>query len=168
MNEQLSPEKILQTGMSFWASKTLLSAVEMGVFTELAHGPESFDSLSGRLGLHSRSARDFLDALVALGFLTRNADVYANTPDTALFLDRKKPSYVGGILEMANFRLYPFWGRLTEGLRTGMPQNELKSGGAGVFETLYADPARLKEFLIAMTCISHGVKREKVCPVFRI
>ena len=154
--KQLNPEKILQTGLAFWASKTLLSAIEMGVFTELARGPESFDSLSGRLGLHPRSARDFLDALVALGFLARKADVYANTPETELFLDRKKPSYVGGILEMANHRLYPFWGHLTEALHTGLPQNETKTGAAGMFETLYADPARLKEFLGAMTGISHG------------
>ncbi len=156
MNEPLSPEKILQTGMAFWASKTLLSAVEMGVFTELAHSPESFDSLSGRLGLHPRSARDFLDTLVALGFLERKGDVYANTPETNVFLDRKKPSYVGGILEMANHRLYPFWGHLTEALRTGLPQNETKTGAAGLFETLYADPARLREFLGAMTGVSHG------------
>ena len=113
MKEQLNPEKILQTGMAFWASKTLLSAVEMGVFTELSRGSESFDSLSGRIGLHPRSARDFLDTLVALGFLERNSDVYANTPETDLFLDRRKSSYVGGILEMANSRLYPFWGHLT-------------------------------------------------------
>ncbi|HVK56554.1 MAG TPA: methyltransferase [Burkholderiales bacterium] len=156
MTEPLTPEKILQTGMAFWPAKTLLSAVEMGVFTELSHGPEPFDSLSGRLGLHPRSARDFLDTLVALGFLTRNGDVYANTPETDLFLDRKKPSYVGGILEMANNRLYPFWAHLTEGLRTGLPQNEITSGGAGLFETLYADPARLKEFLAAMTGVSRG------------
>jgi hypothetical protein len=156
MNEQLSPEKILQTGMAFWASKTLLSAIEMSIFTELSHGPEAFDSLSGRLGLHPRSARDLLDTLVALGFLERTADVYANTPETALFLDRKKPSYVGGILEMANHRLYPFWAHLTEALRTGLPQNEVKNGGVGLFETLYADPARLKEFLCAMTGVSHG------------
>ena len=155
MSEQLNPENILQTGMAFWASKTLLSAVEMGVFTELSRGPESFDSLSGRIGLHPRSARDFLDTLVALGFLERNSDIYANTPETDFFLDRKKPSYVGGILEMANSRLYPFWGHLTEGLRTGMPQNEVKTA-VNVFETLYADPARLKEFLGAMTGISHG------------
>ena len=155
MKEQLNPEKILQTGMAFWASKTLLSAVEMGVFTELSRGPESFDSLSGRIGLHPRSARDGLDTLVALGFLERNSDVYANTPETDFVLDRKKPSYVGGILEMANSRLYPFWGHLTEGLRTGMPQNEVKTA-VNVFETLYADPARLKEFLGAMTGISHG------------
>src|SRR6202041_1013186 len=97
--------------------KTLLSAIEMQLFTELAKQPQPFAELSGRLGLHPRSARDFLDALVALGFLERNGDVYANTQETELFLDRHKPSYVGGILEMANTRLYPFWGRLTEALR---------------------------------------------------
>lgn len=153
---QLSPERILQTGLAFWPSKTLLSAIEMGVFSELANGPEAFETLKGRLGLHPRGARDFLDTLVALGFLARDADRYANTPETDLFLDRKKPSYVGGILEMANHRLYPFWANLTEGLRTGLPQNELKSGGPGIFEKLYADPSRLREFLAAMTGISHG------------
>jgi hypothetical protein len=152
----MNPEKILQTGLAFWASKTLLSAIEMGVFSELAGGPEHGDALSGRLGLHPRSARDFLDALVALGFLTRTGDQYGNTPETDLFLDRKKPSYVGGILEMANHRLYPFWGHLTEALRTGLPQNEVKSGGPNLFHALYADPARLKQFLAAMTGISHG------------
>ncbi|MEO8483810.1 MAG: methyltransferase [Acidobacteriota bacterium] len=156
MTDPLNPEKILQTGLAFWPAKTLLSAIELDVFTELARGPESFESLRGRLGLHVRSARDFFDTLVALGFLTRSGDTYGNTAETDLFLDRNKPSYVGGILEMANHRLYPFWGGLTEALRTGQPQNELKQGGPGMFETLYADPARLKQFLGAMTGISHG------------
>jgi hypothetical protein len=156
MNQPITPDRILQTGFAFWPSKTLLSAVELGLFTDLARGPESLEVLTGRLGLHPRSARDFFDTLVALGFLQRDGSVYANTPDSDLFLDRKKPSYIGGILEMANHRLYPFWGSLTEGLRTGRPQNELKAGGPGMFETLYADPARLKEFLAAMTGISHG------------
>jgi len=151
-----TPERILQTGLAFWPSKTLLSAIEIGVFTELARGPEAFDALSGRLGLHPRSARDFLDTLVALGFLERHGDRYGNTPETDLFLDRHKPSYIGGMLEMANHRLYPFWGHLTEALRTGLPQNEVKGGGPGLFETLYADPARLKQFLAAMSGISHG------------
>jgi hypothetical protein len=117
----LTPEKILQTGLAFWPAKTLLSAIEMGVFTELARGPEAFEALRGRLGLHARSARDFLDTLVALGFLQRQGDTYSNTAETELFLDRHKPSYIGGILEMANHRLYPFWGHLTEALRTGQP-----------------------------------------------
>ena len=89
---QPTPEKILQTGLAFWPSKTLLSAIEMGVFTELARGAERFEALSGRLGLHPRSARDFLDTLVALGFLTRDGDRYSNTVEADLFLDRHKPS----------------------------------------------------------------------------
>src|SRR6202451_2678706 len=71
-----SPEHILQIGMGFWASKTLLSAVEMELFTELAKHPEDFETLTGRLGLHPRSSRDFLDALVALGFLERKDGIY--------------------------------------------------------------------------------------------
>jgi hypothetical protein len=152
-----TPDHIMQVGMGFWASKTLLSAVEMGVFTELANGPREFSELSGRLGLHPRSSRDFLDALVALGFLQRSQNAYRNTPDTDLFLDRNKPGYIGGMLEMAGTRLFGFWNHLTEGLRTGQPQNEAKNdASASPFTALYADPARLKGFLTAMSGISRG------------
>ncbi|MBS1823390.1 MAG: methyltransferase [Acidobacteria bacterium] len=152
-----TPDHILQTGFAFWASKALLSAVEMGIFTELADGPQPFDRLRGRLGLHERSAKDFLDTLVALGFLKRDGETYSNTAETDLFLDRRKPSYVGGILEMANARLFGFWNHLTEALRTGLQQNEARAGAtAPTFEALYADPARLKGFLAAMSGISHG------------
>jgi len=154
MNEPL-PDHLLQVGLGFWASKTLLSAVEMELFTELAKHPEDLETLRGRLGLHPRSARDFLDALVALKFLERRDGRYYNTPSTDFFLDKRKQSYIGGLLEMANHRLYPFWGNLTAALRTGLPQNETKDGGPNPFLVLYADPARLKEFLRAMTGVSH-------------
>jgi O-methyltransferase domain/Dimerisation domain len=156
VGEGPAPDQIMQVGLGFWASKTLLSAVEMELFTELARHPESGEALSHRLGLHPRSSHDFLDALVALGFLERDDGVYRNTPSTDLFLDKGKPSYIGGILEMANHRLYRFWGGLTEALRTGQLQNEAKSGELPFFEALYADPARLKGFLAAMTGLSHG------------
>jgi precorrin-6B methylase 2 len=153
---QLSPEHIMQVGMGFWASKTLLSAIEMELFTQLAGRPQDLETLTARAGLHARSARDFLDALVALGFLERADGVYRNAPDTDVFLDKRKPSYVGGILEMGNARLFGFWNNLTEALRTGELQNEAKGGGVPFFEELYADPARLKQFAAAMTGISHG------------
>ncbi len=153
---QATPDKILQVGLGFWASKTLLSAIEMELFTELAKHPEDLPALQARLGLHPRSARDFIDTLVALGFLRRVDGKYHNTPETDLFLDKNKPSYLGGILEMANHRLYPSWGHLTEALRTGEQQNESKGAGPDIFKALYADPARLKEFLRAMSAISHG------------
>src|SRR5215469_16669896 len=124
----LTPDHTMQVGLGFWPSKVLLSAVEMGLFTELAGGPQEFTKLSGRLGLHPRSAHDFLDTLAALGFLQRSTGSYSNTPETDLFLDRNKPTYIGGILEMANARLFPFWGSLTEALKTGLPQNESKDG----------------------------------------
>ena len=152
----ITPEGIMQLGLAFWGSKTLLSAIELGVFTELAPAPLNAAELTRGLKLHSRGARDFLDALVSLGMLERDGDRYSNTPATDLFLDRNKPSYVGGLLEMANERLYTFWGSLTEGLRTGEPQNEVKTGGAGLFETLYNDPERLRQFLGAMTGLSMG------------
>ena len=151
-----TPDRIMQVGLGFWPSKVLLSAIEMQLFTELAQHPLSLDDATGRLGLHPRASRDFLDTLVALGFLQRNDGVYSNTPETDLFLDKAKPSYIGGMLEMANVRLYGHWGRLTEALRTGEPQGEIREGGEDFFATLYANPARLRIFLKAMTGISHG------------
>ena len=151
-----NPENILKLGTAFWASKALLSAVELELFTHLAAKPGTADNLQQRLGLHPRSTRDFLDTLVALGMLQREDGVYSNTTDTDLFLDKNKPSYIGGILEMSNARLYPFWAGLTEGLKTGQPQNEVKNGEDNFFHLLYSDPERLHQFLRAMTGVSRG------------
>ena len=158
--DHLDPSHIMQVGMGFFASKTVLSAVELELFTMLGSGSLSGPDLGGRLGLHARGIEDFLDALVALGFLERDGDgagaAYSNTPETGLFLDKGSPAYIGGILEMANARLYPFWADLTEGLKTGQPQNEVKHTGTAMFEELYSDPARLGQFMGAMAGISAG------------
>ncbi|WP_422928748.1 methyltransferase [Singulisphaera sp. PoT] len=157
MSSPINPDKILQLGLGFWGSKTLLSAIELGVFATLADGPQEGEALAKNLGLHPRGARDFLDSLVALGMLAREGQTYSNTPEGDIFLDRKKPSYIGGMLEMANARLYGFWGGLTEALRTGRPQNESKTDpGADMFGMLYSDPAQLRQFLQGMTGISLG------------
>lgn len=155
---ELTSEHILQTGLGFWSSKALLSAVELGVFTVLAQGPADLETLQTKLGLHPRSARDFLDALVALKFLDRKDGVYSNSAEADLFLDRAKPSYVGGMLDMASRRLFGFWASLTEALRTGEHQNEAKHG-VDFFAAAYADPQRLRGFLAAMTAISAGPAR---------
>lgn len=156
---QPDPDQIMQVGLGFWASKTLLSAIEMGLFTELAKRPATLHHLSQQLRLHPRSACDFLDAFVAMGFLARTNGEYSNTPSTDFFLDRNKPSYIGGMLEMANARLYSHWSNLTTALRTGEMQNEAKGGGPNPFVALYADPDRLKQFLRAMSGISNGANR---------
>ena len=155
MHAAVTPEKIMQIGLGFWGSKTLLSAVELGVFTYLAHGPLSGEELAQAAGLHPRGSRDFFDALVAMGMLSRHDGRYSNTHESNIFLDKNKPSYIGGMLEMANARLYSHWGSLTEGLRTGKHQNEAKGNEEdNGFNALYSDPQRLRTFLGAMTGIS--------------
>ena len=143
----------MQLGMGYWASKTLLSAVELGVFSELAKGPLALDALTGRLRISHRSARDYFDALVALGMLDRRDGRYMNTRESDYYLDRAKPSYIGGLLEMLNTRLYGAWGHLTEALRSGEPPSEAKNG-ATPFDALYATPEKLEAFLSAMTGVS--------------
>jgi len=158
--KELDPSRIMQVGLGFWGSKCLLSAVELGLFTELAQKPMTGRQIEAKLGLHPRSTFDFLDALLALGFLNRAGDgadaVYRNTDETQVFLDRNSPRYLGGMLEMANARLFRYWNDLTEALRTGRPQNEMKHTGKPIFEALYAEPAALEGFMNAMTGISMG------------
>jgi precorrin-6B methylase 2 len=156
----LDPSHIMQVGMGFWASKTLLSAVELELFTHLATEEMTGEQIRERLGLHPRATFDFLDSLLALGFLERDGNGsegrYRNTAEAAAFLDKSSPAYIGGILEMCNSRLYGFWGDLTEALQTGLPQNEVKQTGAPMFEELYRDEARLDQFLQAMRGVQMG------------
>jgi hypothetical protein len=149
---------ILQTAFAFWSSKVLLSAVEFGLFTQLGDRSVTAAALGEELQLHPRGTRDFFDALVAMQFLERDGDGelarYRNTCATALYLDKKSPRYIGGILVMLNERLFKFWHDLPQALRTGKPQNEVKHGRKGLFEELYEDLPRLEQFMGAMTGLS--------------
>jgi hypothetical protein len=155
VGDRVDPSHIMQTATAFWASKTLLTAVEFDLFTLLGDGAMTGAELGEKLGLHPRGIYDFLDALVAAGFLQREGDGaegrYRNTPDTTAFLDKQSPAYIGGMVEMLNARLFGFWNDLGEALRTGRPQNEIKHSGKPIFERVYADPAKLGQFLEAMT-----------------
>lgn len=161
-NNQPSPAGIMQIGSGFWASKILLSAIKFELFTKLAarHKMSGQDIKTAlNLKCTDRHLYDFLDALGGFGFLHREGlletATYSNTIDTDTFLDKNKPSYCGGILEMLNNRLYTFWGNLEEGLLTGDPQNEAKRG-EDFFGVLYQDPVKLKEFINAMSGVQMG------------
>jgi hypothetical protein len=155
MKDQLDPGHIMQTATAFWASKVLLTAVELDLFTALGDGPMTAPELGKALGLHPRGTYDFFDALVALKFLDRDGDgpqgKYKNTPATAALLDKASPNYIGGLPQMLNARLFGFWNDLGAALKTGQPQNEVKLHGKPMFEELYANEARLGLFLEAMT-----------------
>ena len=158
--QMVSPKRILDTGFAFWGSKVLLTAVELDVFTLLGSNAMTGEKLGKSLKLHPRGIYDFFDTLVSMGFLEREGTgtqaKYSNTEETAQFLDKNKPHYVGGILEMASQRLYKFWHDLPEALKTGKPQNEIKHSQKPMFEELYADLPRLEQFMSAMTGISRS------------
>jgi hypothetical protein len=160
ITSQPDPSRIMQIGLGFWASKVLLTAVKFRLFTLLAAGALSAREIKRKLAFQTtdRHVYDWLDALVSLGFLKRSGilenALYSNEAATDLFLDAGKQGYTGGILEMANSRLYKFWGDLDSGLETGEPQNEIKHGGnMEFFEELYKDPIKLQEFVSAMSGI---------------
>jgi hypothetical protein len=160
VDQKLDPSHILNVGLGFWASKTLLTAVKLELFTKLAVRPLTAREIKYEICLNERGLYDFLDALVALGFLQKTGNkstaVYSNSADTDLFLDKNKLSYVGGMLEMANNRLYGFWNYLEEGLRTGAPQNEIRTGRTNLFEEIYSDVDKTREFVNAMGGIQTG------------
>ena len=155
MENKLDPSHILQTATAFWASKVLITAVDFDLFSTIGDGAMTATQLGDALGLHPRGTYDFFDALVALGFLEREGDgaegQYRNTPETSVFLNKNSPAYIGGLPQMLNSRLFGFWNDLGIALKTGRPQSEIKHNGKPMFEELYADGARLGEFLDAMT-----------------
>jgi len=152
--------RIMQTGLAFWSSKVLLSAVNLKLFTLLAQGSKTAEEIRTALNLQQRGLADFLDALVSMNFLHREGTgakaKYCNTLESDAYLDKNKSCYIGGLLEMANNRLYPFWSNLEEALQTGKPQNEVKNGDKPLFETLYNDENQLEEFIAAMGGIQIG------------
>ncbi len=143
--------QVFHTGLGFWDSRVLLSAVELNVFTILAERPLELSELTKRLGLHPRGARDFLDALVALGFLEHDGAVYKNARDANTFLNRMNPeSDMTGLLEVAGVHWYETWRHLTTALRTGQPQSKATAGEGDQFEALYSDPVRVEKWQRAM------------------
>jgi hypothetical protein len=161
-NNGPTPEHILKITTGFWASKVLLTAANLQLFTMLAEKKSmSAKDIKQTLGLNcsDRNMYDFLDALTALNILDRKGilddALYSNSTEAEIFLDKKKPSYVGGIVEMMNNRLYQFWGNLGEGLKTGECQNEAK-GGTNFFELIYGQPEKLEEFVHAMSGVQMG------------
>jgi hypothetical protein len=133
------------------ASRVLFSAIEFGLFSELAKGPLNADEIRQRCALHQRGVRDFLDTLVTLGLLDRRDDSYSNTVETDFYLDRAKSTYIGNYVEISNLREYQLFEQLSEALRTGAPQNEIKSNQEDWVDALYATPERRRFFLRGMT-----------------
>jgi hypothetical protein len=145
------PDRLVRLGFAFREAKTLLSAIELDVFTALStHGPLGLEELARRTSVHPRGARDFFDTLVSLRLLERDdAGHYRPTPETGRYLNRNNPYYIGGELEFASARQFGPWSLFTEALRTGTPQSGAR--GTENYSAYYAQAAILENVAKGMS-----------------
>jgi len=113
MIEQVNSANIKQSRSGYNTSKTLLTAIKFNLFTVLSKNALTGDEIKSRLTLHENAVYELLDTLVSLNFLKRDGEgeigKYSNSDDTDLYLDKNKPSYIGGILELFEDRSYELW-----------------------------------------------------------
>jgi len=145
---QTAPDRILRMCNAFKEAKALLSAVELDVFTALAEAPLDAGALRAKIKIHKRGARDFFDALVALGLLNRDRHgLYSNAADSERYLVRGGATYIGGLVNHFNTLGYPQWALLTRALQTG----EAQFGTDGLYRDIYGDPAAVESFAQRMS-----------------
>lgn len=117
MQHELRPDALAALVAGFRQSRIVLTAVELGIFTALKHGPRSADALAEELHTDRHATDRLLHALAALGLLVKEEGRFANTATAALHLVRGEKGYMGNI-EHSN-HLWDFWSHLTEAVRTG-------------------------------------------------
>src|SRR3712207_1789349 len=98
-NPPPSPQHFFRTANAYQLTAALKAAVELDIFTAVAEGNRDAASVAKRCGASGRGARILCDYLVVAGLLTKEAGGYGLTQDSALFLDRRSPAYLGGSLE---------------------------------------------------------------------
>jgi 2-polyprenyl-3-methyl-5-hydroxy-6-metoxy-1,4-benzoquinol methylase len=120
-----TPILFFETINAFHRSAVLKSAIELDFFTAIARGHNTPETIAAACKIPARSARVLADYLTVIGFVTKAAEQYALTPDTATFLDRQSPAYVGGAVEFLwSPHMRERFDHLTESLRAGgAPEN---------------------------------------------
>ena len=107
----VSPALFFDTVNAYQQTAAIKAALDLDLFTAVAEGKESAQEIAEKCRASERGTRILCDYLTILGFLTKQDDRYRLTPDSAFFLDRRSPAFIGGITE---FLLSPM---LTDGFK---------------------------------------------------
>ena len=144
---------LMELATSFWAFKTLASAVELDLFSQLsARKGAAVTELAQAYAIEERPAEMLLTGCAALGLLAKRKDRYTNTPLAERFLVRGGTYYFGGFVGMLDKRLYPAWDKLTHAIRTNRPTSWDPAKQKSLFDGL--DPVMLAHFWEAMHSVS--------------
>jgi len=119
-SQQPTPERFFNAISAYQQTEALKTAVELELFTAIAEGNTTAATIAKRCGASARGIRILCDVLTIHGFLTKEGTQYALAPDTAVFLNRDSPAYLGGAIEfLLTARLREGHARLTEAVRRG-------------------------------------------------
>jgi hypothetical protein len=179
--QHISPDPIFQMATGFWVSKTLMTAVELELFTKLSgNRGVKIKELQGILGMEQRPTEVFATALVSLGLLklsngvsppppsssiadvNNNNRLYSNSELADKFLDKNKPSsYMGDFIIMLDKQFYDRWGRLVEALKNNSPveragSQDVQSVGS-MFEQAKNNQASTEAHMQMFTHAMYGV-----------
>ncbi|PWU80097.1 MAG: hypothetical protein DLM72_13860 [Candidatus Nitrosopolaris wilkensis] len=171
--KNISPSPIMQMATGFWVSKTLMTAVKLGVFTKISAYQKNNNGKSMTLREfqniirieESRPAEAFTTALVSLGLLKviKNNNwekAFANSEVSSTFLDKSNSTYIGDVISMFDERLYKRWDKLSEALKTNKPIGDDPRGGdiESIFDKAKSNQEveQIQKFTHAMDGISIG------------
>jgi SAM-dependent methyltransferase len=116
------PSLFWDTVLGFHRSAAIRAAVDLDVFTAIAGGANTIPPMAEMLTASERGLRILCDTLTVWGFLTKTGDAYGLTPDSAMFLDRRSPAYLGGIVTFLQHDFhYKNMDRLADTIRHGWP-----------------------------------------------
>jgi len=97
--KQPTPELFFQTINAYQQTEGLKAAIELETFTAIGEGNTTAPEIAKRCGTSERGMRILCDFLCIMGFLTKDGNRYSLTPDSAMFLDKRSPAYLGGVTE---------------------------------------------------------------------
>jgi SAM-dependent methyltransferase/predicted transcriptional regulator len=114
----MNPNTIREFASSFQKSRILLSGFELDIFTNIEESGITSNQISHNLNLDEHACERLMNALVSLGFLKKQNQLFFNTAESFAFLSKKSPDYLGGL--MHSNHLWNTWSNLTKVVRTGV------------------------------------------------
>jgi acetylserotonin O-methyltransferase len=152
----IDPSPILDLIEAFRRSKTMFTAVSLGVFDYLSHQSSTASAMATAIGTDAGALARLLDACVGLGLLTKANNEYSNTPISADYLVSTSPDTLGGYVLYSNQSLYPMWSHLEEAVREGSNRWQQTFGSRdALFDHFFRSEESQRSFLGGM----HGFGR---------